>query len=359
MSGYVDKRFSSCYAGAKRRQIFNKQLPLDVLFQRMTLKSPPKALLILTLILFCSNSNSSGVPFVHKYSNASNMSKNALVFLGPGAEEMEFVIAADVLRRGGIQVTVAGLPDSAVVKCSRDVNIKPDIGVSEAKGPYDVLVLPGGLGGSKAMAESEAVGELLKEQEKAGRWIAAICAAPTALKAHHVAEGKTITCYPAMRAQMEEGGKYKYKEDKELGDIRNSGLKFFRDIQVDETNILTWQGLIVPDSPPYNKGAFKIEINFPAEYPFKPPKINFKTKIYHPNIDEKGQVCLPIISAENWKPATKTDQVIQALVALVNDPEPEHPLRADLAEEYLKDKKKFTKNAEEYTKKHSEKRPAD
>jgi len=146
---------------------------------------------------------------------------------------------------------------------------------------------------------------------------------------------------------------------KELGDIRNSGLKSFRDIQVDETNILTWQGLIVPDSPPYNKGAFKIEINFPAEYPFKPPKINFKTKIYHPNIDEKGQVCLPIISAENWKPATKTDQVIQALVALVNDPEPEHPLRADLAEEYLKDKKKFTKNAEEYTKKHSEKRPAD
>ena len=62
------------------------------------------------------------------------------------------------------------------------------------------------------------------------------------------------------------------------------------------------------DNPPYNKGAFKIEINFPAEYPFKPPKISFKTKIYHPNIDEKGQVCLPIISAENWKPATKTDQ---------------------------------------------------
>ena len=62
------------------------------------------------------------------------------------------------------------------------------------------------------------------------------------------------------------------------------------------------------DNPPYNKGAFRIEINFPAEYPFKPPKINFKTKIYHPNIDEKGQVCLPIILAENWKPATKTDQ---------------------------------------------------
>ena len=51
--------------------------------------------------------------------------------------------------------------------------------------------------------------------------------------------------------------------------------------------------------------------------------------------------------------------VIQALIALVNDPEPEHPLRADLAEEYLKDHKKFIKNAEEFTKKHSEKRPND
>lgn len=51
--------------------------------------------------------------------------------------------------------------------------------------------------------------------------------------------------------------------------------------------------------------------------------------------------------------------VIQALVALVNDPEPEHPLRAELAEEYLKDKKKFFKIAEEYTRKHSEKRPAE
>lgn len=54
-----------------------------------------------------------------------------------------------------------------------------------------------------------------------------------------------------------------------------------------------------------------------------------------------------------------TFSVIQALIALVNDPEPEHPLRADLAEEYLKDRKKFTKNAEEFTRKNSEKRPAE
>jgi len=51
--------------------------------------------------------------------------------------------------------------------------------------------------------------------------------------------------------------------------------------------------------------------------------------------------------------------VIQALIALVNDPEPEHPLRAELAEEYLKDRKKFFKNAEDYAKKFGEKRPSD
>uniref|UniRef100_A0A2K5F0R9 E2 ubiquitin-conjugating enzyme n=1 Tax=Aotus nancymaae TaxID=37293 RepID=A0A2K5F0R9_AOTNA len=96
---------------------------------------------------------------------------------------------------------------------------------------------------------------------------------------------------------------------KELEEIRKCGMKNFR--------------LIVPDNPPYDKGAFRIEINFPAEYPFKPPKITFKTKIYHPNIDEKGQVCLPVISAENWKPATKTDQVIQSLIAL--SPRLAHP----------------------------------
>ncbi|XP_041666902.1 ubiquitin-conjugating enzyme E2 L3-like isoform X2 [Cheilinus undulatus] len=145
----------------------------------------------------------------------------------------------------------------------------------------------------------------------------------------------------------------------ELEEIRKDGLKCFRNIQVDEANILHWQGLLLPDCTPYDKGAFRIEIHFPSEYPFKPPKINFKTKIYHPNIDEKGQVCLPIIAAENWKPATKACQVISSLVSLVNTPQPEHPLRADLAEEYTKDRAKFMKNAEEFTKKHSEKRPAD
>ncbi|XP_028319316.1 ubiquitin-conjugating enzyme E2 L3-like [Gouania willdenowi] len=146
---------------------------------------------------------------------------------------------------------------------------------------------------------------------------------------------------------------------KELDEIRQNGIKNFRVLQVDESNIFHWQGLIIPDTPPYDKGAFRIDINYPTEYPFKPPKITFKTKIYHPNIDEKGQVCLPVISVENWKPATKTNHVIQCLIGLVSIPQPEHPLRADLAEEFTKDRARFMRNAEEFTKKHGEKRPVD
>uniref|UniRef100_A0A670YRQ2 UBC core domain-containing protein n=1 Tax=Pseudonaja textilis TaxID=8673 RepID=A0A670YRQ2_PSETE len=95
---------------------------------------------------------------------------------------------------------------------------------------------------------------------------------------------------------------------KELAAIKKLGWKCFQDIQADVTNILLWKGLLVPDNPPYNKGAFWIEIEFPQEYPFKPPTITFKTKIYHPNVDEMGKCCLPIISAKNWKLNTKIDQ---------------------------------------------------
>lgn len=108
-----------------------------------------------------------------------------------------------------------------------------------------------------------------------------------------------------------------------------------------------------------DKWSFRIKNNFLAEYPFESPKITFKTKIHHPSIDEKGRVSLPGISAENWKPETKTNRVIQSLTEVGNGTQPEHLLWADLAEEYAKDHKKFCKNAEEFTKKYGKKRPVD
>jgi len=117
----------------------------------------------------------------------------ALVVLSPGAEEIETVIPVDVLRRAKISVTLAGLESASPVKCSRDVQIVPDMSLEEAstKGPYDVVVLPGGLGGSKRLAESAMVKEVLETQERAGRHVAAVCAAPSALLAHGIARVRT------------------------------------------------------------------------------------------------------------------------------------------------------------------------
>ncbi len=103
---------------------------------------------------------------------------------------METVISVDVLRRAKIAVTLAGLDSSAPVTCSRDVRIVPDMSLEEAagQGTYDVVVLPGGLGGSQRLAESQKVKEVLESQEKAGNFVAAVCAAPSALLAHGIAK---------------------------------------------------------------------------------------------------------------------------------------------------------------------------
>ena len=145
---------------------------------------------------------------------------------------------------------------------------------------------------------------------------------------------------------------------KELKEIQDAGLTTVRDVTPDESNVKRWTGLLVPQASPYNKGAFKMELVFPDEYPFKPPKITIVTKIYHPNVDEKGQVCLPIVSADKWKPATKSIHVINALSVLIDSPNHDHPTRPELSEEYKKDKATFIKNAEDFTRRHSEPRPS-
>ena len=150
--------------------------------------------------------------------------------------------------------------------------------------------------------------------------------------------------------------------EKELEEVRGAGLKGFRDINVEKANSLQWTGLLVPESAPYNMGAFCVKIDFPTHYPFQPPEITFQTKIYHPNIDDNGKICMQIICTHcpehSWAPAIRVQQVLQALVALLQEPDFEHILRPDLGEEFKKDKKKFMENAEEFTKKYAEKLPS-
>lgn len=132
---------------------------------------------------------------------------------------METVITVDVLRRGGVDVTLAGVAGSDPVKCSRNVSIVPDASLNDAlaKGPYDVVICPGGAGGAKILSQSDCVGKVLKEQEGRGGFVAAVCAGPTALLSHGVGKGKKVTSYPSVGDKMKDGG-YPYSEDRVVQD---------------------------------------------------------------------------------------------------------------------------------------------
>ncbi|XP_052038794.1 ubiquitin/ISG15-conjugating enzyme E2 L6 isoform X2 [Apodemus sylvaticus] len=116
--------------------------------------------------------------------------------------------------------------------------------------------------------------------------------------------------------------------------------------------------LLLPDQLPYALKAFRLRIDFPREYPLKPPTLRFTTKIYHPNIREDGLVCLPLISPENWKPYRKIYQVLEALSALVNRPNLDEPVRLELADLLTRDPEMFRKKAEEFTLQYGEDRPS-
>ena len=79
-------------------------------------------------------------------------------------------------------------------------------------GPYDVVVLPGGLGGSKRLAGSDKVKQVLQQQEAQNRFVAAVCAAPSALLSHGIAKGKTVTSHPCVKESLVESGSYVYSE---------------------------------------------------------------------------------------------------------------------------------------------------
>lgn len=118
-------------------------------------------------------------------------------------------------------------------------------------------------------------------------------------------------------------------------------------------DLFHWTATIMgPEDSPYSGGVFFLTIHFPADYPFKPPKINFTTKVYHPNINRNGSICLDILK-EQWSPALTISRVLLSISSLLTDPNPDDPLDGEIASLYKTNRQKFEATAREWTAKYA------
>eukprot|EP01090_Pellita_catalonica_P018013 TRINITY_DN5627_c0_g1_i1.p1 TRINITY_DN5627_c0_g1~~TRINITY_DN5627_c0_g1_i1.p1 ORF type:complete len:151 (+),score=24.06 TRINITY_DN5627_c0_g1_i1:100-552(+) len=107
-----------------------------------------------------------------------------------------------------------------------------------------------------------------------------------------------------------------------------------------------------PLQSPYEGGVFKLELFLTDEYPMAAPKVRFLTKIYHPNVDRLGRICLDILK-DKWSPALQIRTVLLSIQALLSAPNPDDPLANDIAKIWKDDEELAIKTAREWTRRYA------
>ncbi|MBI4361898.1 MAG: DJ-1/PfpI family protein [Euryarchaeota archaeon] len=126
----------------------------------------------------------------------------ALVILAEGFEEIEATTIIDVLRRGGVEVTAAGLAPGPA-RGSHGISLLPDTTLDQTRGTYDAIVLPGGSPGTENLARDPRVLDLLRQHHQAQKTVAAVCAAPSVLARAGLLQGRRATIYPTMTDHLQ------------------------------------------------------------------------------------------------------------------------------------------------------------
>ena len=135
---------------------------------------------------------------------------------------------------------------------------------------------------------------------------------------------------------------------KELHDIKKNDIPNLSAGPIND-NLFEWDAVILgPVSTPYEGGVFNLNISIPSNYPFKPPIVIFKTKIYHPNINSSGSICLDILKNQ-WSPALTISKILLSICSLLSDPNPNDPLVPDIAYILKNNPEAYNQTAKEWT----------
>ncbi|XP_064480162.1 ubiquitin-conjugating enzyme E2 2-like [Ornithodoros turicata] len=143
------------------------------------------------------------------------------------------------------------------------------------------------------------------------------------------------------------------KIQKELRDITRNPPENCSAGPIDASNLFIWHATIVgPTETPFEKGLFKLRIEFPEDYPFKPPLVKFTTRIYHPNINSNGYICLDILKG-HWCPQLTIATVLMSILVLMCNPNVDDPLVPEIATVYKQDKEDYNAIAREWTRRYA------
>ena len=141
---------------------------------------------------------------------------------------------------------------------------------------------------------------------------------------------------------------------KELKDLSSETPENISWGPIDEGDYSKMRATIMgPVASPYAGGVFFLDINIPQDYPFRPPRVRFVTKIYHPNIHSScGSLSMDILD-DRWSPALSVTKVLVSIESLLMDPNPDDPLVLEVALVYKTDRPMFNKTAAEWTRKYA------
>ena len=123
-------------------------------------------------------------------------------------------------------------------------------------------------------------------------------------------------------------------------------------VQQEGGNLYKWKVVLPgPKGSAYEDGIFNLSFEFPDNYPFKCPEVKFITPMYHPNIKkDTGEICMDVF-ANSWAPTQKVSDIIEKLASLLVSPSTESPLEGEIAQEFIKDHKKWEKKVKDFVKK--------